>query len=75
MSKYPFIKLVVPTPLKAYKNGQLPANLLAKVKTGGQMYAPVAEQFNKMYKVQTVMQISNIFFQNRSICSSVFLFY
>jgi LAS superfamily LD-carboxypeptidase LdcB len=45
----PFIKLVVPTALKAYKNGQLPANLLAKVKTGGQMYAPVAEQFNKMY--------------------------
>jgi len=49
MSKYPFVKLVVPTALKAYKNGQLPANLLAKVKTGGQMYAPVAEQFNKMY--------------------------
>jgi hypothetical protein len=49
MSKYPFIKLVVPTALKAYKNGQLPGNLLAKVKTGGQMYAPVAEQFNKMY--------------------------
>ena len=49
MSKYPFVKLVVPTALKPYKNGQLPANLLAKVKTGGQMYAPVAEQFNKMY--------------------------
>lgn len=49
MSKYPFVKLVVPTALKAYKNGQLPASLLAKVKTGGQMYAPVAEQFNKMY--------------------------
>ena len=49
MSKYPFIKLVVPTPLKQFKNGQLPANVLAKVKTGGQMYAPVAEQFNKMY--------------------------
>ena len=46
---YPCIKLVVPTALKQYKNGQLPANLLAKVKTGGQMYAPVAEQFNKMY--------------------------
>ena len=45
----PFIKLVVPTALKPYKNGQLPANLLAKVKTGGQMYAPVAEQFNKLY--------------------------
>ena len=45
----PFIKLVVPTALKPYKNGQLPANLLAKVKTGGQMYAPVAAEFNKMY--------------------------
>ena len=49
MSKYPFIKLVVPTALKAYKNGQLPANLLAKVKTGGQMYAPVAAHFNNLY--------------------------
>ena len=46
---YPFIKLTVPTALKQYKNGQLPASVLAKVKTGGQMYAPVAEQFNKMY--------------------------
>jgi len=46
---YPYIKLVVPSALKAYKNGQLPANLLAKVKTGGQMYAPVALQFDKMY--------------------------
>lgn len=46
---YPYIKLVVPTALKAHKNGQLPANLLAKVKTGGQMYAPVAAQFDKMY--------------------------
>jgi peptidoglycan hydrolase-like protein with peptidoglycan-binding domain len=45
----PFIKLVVPTALKPYKNGQLPANLLAKVKTGGQMYAPVAAEFNKLY--------------------------
>ena len=46
---YPFIKLVVPTALKQFKNGQLPANVLASVKTGGKMYAPVAEQFNKMY--------------------------
>ena len=46
---YPFIKLVVPTALKQYKNGQLPASVLASVKTGGKMYAPVAEQFNKMY--------------------------
>jgi peptidoglycan hydrolase-like protein with peptidoglycan-binding domain len=46
---YPYIKLVVPSALKAHKNGQLPANLLAKVKTGGQMYAPVASQFDKMY--------------------------
>jgi N-acetylmuramoyl-L-alanine amidase len=46
---YPYIKLVVPSALKAHKNGQLPANLLAKVKTGGQMYAPVAPQFDKMY--------------------------
>ena len=46
---YPYMKLVVPSALKAHKNGQLPANLLAKVKTGGQMYAPVAVQFDKMY--------------------------
>ncbi len=46
---YPHIKLVVPSALKAHKNGQLPANLLAKVKTGGQMYAPAAVQFDKMY--------------------------
>lgn len=45
----PYLKLVVPTALKAHKNGQLPANLLAKVKTGGVMYAPVAEQFNRLY--------------------------
>lgn len=46
---YPYIKLVLPSALAPHKNGQLPTNLLAKVKTGGQMYAPVAEQFNKMY--------------------------
>ena len=45
----PYIKLVVPTALKQYKNGQLPASVLAKVKTGGQMYAPVAAWFDKMY--------------------------
>jgi len=46
---YPFIKLTVPTALKQYKNGQLPASVLAKVKTGGQMYAPVAAHFNNLY--------------------------
>ncbi len=46
---YPFIKLVVPSALKNHKNGQLPENLLAKVKTGGLMYAPVAEHFNALY--------------------------
>ena len=45
----PFIKLVVPSPLKQYKNGQLPDSVLAKIKTGGRMYAPVAAQFDKMY--------------------------
>ena len=45
----PYIKLVVPTALTKFKNGQLPANVLGKIKTGGLMYAPVAEQFNKMY--------------------------
>ena len=49
MSKYPYIKLVVPTALKQYKNGQLAESVLASVKTGGKMYAPVAAQFNKMY--------------------------
>jgi peptidoglycan hydrolase-like protein with peptidoglycan-binding domain len=46
---YPYIKLVVPTALKQYKNGQLAESVLASVKTGGKMYAPVAAQFNKMY--------------------------
>lgn len=45
----PFIKLVVPEPLKKYKNGQLDPSVLASVKTGGKMYAPVAAHFNKMY--------------------------
>ena len=46
---YPFIKLTVPTALKKYKNGQLDPSVLASVKTGGKMYAPVAAEFNKMY--------------------------
>jgi LAS superfamily LD-carboxypeptidase LdcB len=46
---YPYIPVQLPTALKAHKNGQLPANLLAKVKTGGLMYTTAAEQFNKMY--------------------------
>lgn len=46
---YPCIKLVVPTALKQYKNGQLAQTVLAKVNTGGLMYAPVASEFNKMY--------------------------
>lgn len=45
----PFIKLVVPTALKQYKNGQLAESVLAPIKTGGKMYAPVAAEFNKMY--------------------------
>ena len=45
----PYIKLVVPTALKQYKNGQLADSVLASVKTGGKMYAPVAAQFNKLY--------------------------
>ena len=38
-----------PSALNGHKNGQLPANLLAKVNTGGQMYAPVAAHFNNLY--------------------------
>lgn len=49
MIKYPYIKLVLPTALKAHKNGQLPPQLLAGVKIGGQMYAPVAKHFNALY--------------------------
>lgn len=45
----PFIKLVVPTALKQYKNGQLAESVLAPIKTGGKMYAPVAAEFNKLY--------------------------
>ena len=46
---YPYIKLVLPSALSNYKNSQLPQELLAKVNTGGLMYKPVADQFNKMY--------------------------
>lgn len=46
---YPCIPVQMPSALKGHKNGQLPEGLLARVKTGGKMYAPVAEQFNKMY--------------------------
>lgn len=48
----PYIKLTVPTALRQYKNGQLPASVLAPVKINGPenvMYAPVAAEFNKMY--------------------------
>lgn len=45
----PYIKLVVPTALKQFKNGQLAESVLAPIKTGGKMYAPVAVEFNKMY--------------------------
>jgi len=46
---YPFQKLVLPSALLAQKNGQLPAQMLAKVKTGGLMYAPVAAHFNRLF--------------------------
>jgi hypothetical protein len=46
---YPYKKLVLPTEFKAFKNGQLPADKLAHVKTGGQMYFHAAVWFNKMY--------------------------
>ena len=45
----PYVKLVVPTPLLAHKNGQIPPSMLAKISTGGLMYAPVATHFNAMY--------------------------
>lgn len=46
---YPCIPVQMPSALNGLKNGQLPESLLAPVKTGGKMYAPVAEEFNKMY--------------------------
>lgn len=46
---YPYKPLVLPTELRSYKNGQLPVNRLARVKAGGQMFAPVAYWFNEMY--------------------------
>jgi LAS superfamily LD-carboxypeptidase LdcB len=46
---YPFIKLEVPTALKQFKNGQLPANVLAPVATGGKMYSEAAKHFNALY--------------------------
>ena len=49
MSTPPYIPLTLPSALIAHKNGQLPESMLARVNTGGRMYAPVAEQFNKMY--------------------------
>ena len=46
---YPCIKVTLPSAFNGLKNGQLPEHMLARVKTGGRMYAPVAEEFNKMY--------------------------
>ena len=46
---YPCIKLQMPSAMNGLKNGQLPESMLARVKTGGRMYAPVVEEFNKMY--------------------------
>lgn len=46
---YPYKKLEVPSELRQYKNGQLPESVLAKVNTGGRMYAPVAAKFNALY--------------------------
>lgn len=46
---YPCIKLVKPSAMNGMKNGQLPDSMLSRVKTGGRMYTPVAEEFNKMY--------------------------
>jgi len=46
---YPCIKLVKPSAMAGQKNGRLPDSMLARVKTGGRMYTPVAEHFNAMY--------------------------
>jgi len=46
---YPAKPLIIPTEVKLYKNGLLPLGRLKTVKCGGQMYAPVADWFDKMY--------------------------
>ena len=46
---FPAKKLVLPTEFKNFKNGKLPDGRLKPVKCGGQMYAPVAVWFDKMY--------------------------
>lgn len=46
---YPAKSLIIPTEVKLYKNGLLPSGRLKPVKCGGQMYAPVAVWFDKMY--------------------------
>ena len=44
MSQYPYIKLVVPTALKQYKNGQLAESVLASVKTSPSSFQYASDQ-------------------------------
>jgi LAS superfamily LD-carboxypeptidase LdcB len=49
MSKYPYIKLVMPASITKVGNGNLTPNMLKKVKTGGVMWTVAADAFNDMY--------------------------
>jgi len=49
MSKYPYIKLVMPASITKVGNGNLTPDMLKKVKTGGVMWTVAADAFNDMY--------------------------
>ena len=46
---YPYKKLVLPAEVAKVGNGNLTPQMLKKVKTGGRMWKPAANAFNKLY--------------------------
>lgn len=49
MSKFPYIKLVLPKAVEKVGNGNLTPAMLKGVKTGGKMWTVAADAFNEMY--------------------------
>jgi LAS superfamily LD-carboxypeptidase LdcB len=47
--KYPSKRLVVPKELREIPNGKVPKKLMKTIKTGGLMWGPAADAFNRMY--------------------------
>ena len=48
--KYPYKKLVVPNELRDLANGKIPKGIMKAIKTGGLMYSPAADAFNRLYE-------------------------